>query len=117
MAYTFDIVGVAPILTAFEYQYQAQEQPHRSKAYLSSPHCTLDDFIKSTELIPAKPEWNWDEVIQRIVNFWLKHEDRVRYWQQELFLAGQQNVVVARVANVETLRHEFESLLGWENWD
>lgn len=115
MSYTFDIVGIAPILTAFEYQYKAADNPHRSKAYLNSPHCTLDSLIQSTELIPSKPDWNWDEVVARIVNFWLKHGDRVSYWQEKLAIAAQDTVIVARVANVETLRSEFETLLGFDS--
>ncbi|NEO84587.1 MAG: hypothetical protein F6J87_10090 [Spirulina sp. SIO3F2] len=111
MTYTFDILGIAPLLTVFEYQQRVAQNPHHSKAYLGSPECTLDGLIKSTDLLVPKPNWNWDEVIQRMVNFWLKHEERIHYWQGQLATVGQDNVLVARVANVEMLRNEFELLL------
>ncbi|MEM8638389.1 MAG: hypothetical protein AAGG51_06235 [Cyanobacteria bacterium P01_G01_bin.54] len=111
MTYTFDILGIAPLLTLFEYQERAAQTPPCSKTYLGSPDCTLDGLIKSTELLHHKPNWNWDEVIQRMVAFWVKHEDRVRYWQEQLAMVGQNNVLVTRVANVELLRNEFELLL------
>jgi hypothetical protein len=62
-------------------------------------------------MIPQKPEWNWDEVIATMINFWLKHEDSIKHWQLELKNAGKENLIVARVANFDVLRTELQNLL------
>ena len=112
MSYNFEIIGVAPVLAFFNYQQQIETNPQRSKAYIGSYICTLDAFIESTEMIPQKPQWNWDEVIETMINFWLSHEDVVRQWKQELDSAEKNNLIIARVANVEALRQEFEHLFN-----
>ncbi len=43
--------------------------------------------------------------------FWLRHESQVKQWKQELQYLGRDNLLVGRVANVEALRQEFETLL------
>lgn len=111
MSYSFDIVGVSPILTFFNHQQKVDTNPHRSKTYLGSYLCTLDAFIQSADLIPQKPDWDWEEVMQSMVNFWLRHEDRIRYWQDQLEQADSESLLIGRVANVEALRSEFESLV------
>ena len=110
MSYNFEIISITPVLTFFNYQQQVENDPQRSKAYIGSYFCTLDAFIESTEMIPQKPQWNWDEVIETMINFWVSHEDVVRLWKQELDNAQDNNLIIARVANVEALRQEFEHL-------
>jgi hypothetical protein len=112
MSYTFDLIGVTPTLTFFNYQQQVEQHPQRSQAYLGSYECTLDAFIRSTEMLPNKPEWEWDEMIKTIVNFWLKQVEIVQYWKNELEATGDDNLLIARVANLQLLRKELESL--WE---
>lgn len=111
MSYNFELLGIAPVLTFFNYQQEVENNPHRSKVYLASYQCTLDAFIESTKIIPQKPEWNWDEVIETTINFWLKHEDDIKHWKLELENTSEQSLVIARVANLNTLRHELEQLL------
>jgi len=111
MIYTFDIIGVATVLNFFYYQQQMETNPQRSKAYLGSYQCSLDSLIQSTELIPQKPNWDWDIVIETMVKFWLTHEESIQQWKHELETLGKENLLVARVANVRSLRSEFESLL------
>lgn len=111
MSYTFDIIGVTPVLNFFTYQQQLEHSPQRSKAYLGSYHCTLDALIESTAMVPQKPDWDWDKVVDTIVNFWLNHEDTVQLWKHELQESQSNSVIVARVANMSTLRSELESLL------
>lgn len=108
MYYTFDIIGIASTVEFFYHQEKKEKNPQRSKAYLGSDQCSLDAFIKSIERINAKPDWNWDNVFQTIVNFWLKHPDIIEYWKGELQEAGNENLIVARVANLNKLRSEFE---------
>lgn len=110
MNYSFDIIGVAPTLELFKYQQQVEKTPKRSKTYLGSYCCTLDAFIEATEIVPQKPNWNWDEVVSSIVNFWLSHEDSIRHWKAELRSADQDSLLIGRVANLSYLRSEFEQL-------
>lgn len=110
MSYSFDIIGVSPIFTFFNYQQQYEQDPKRGKTYLGSHKCTLDGFIESTKMIPKKPHWNWDEVFNAIVDFWLKNEDTVRFWNHELKTVGGENIIVARVVNYDTIRSELESV-------
>ncbi|ELS05524.1 hypothetical protein Xen7305DRAFT_00052700 [Xenococcus sp. PCC 7305] len=110
MSYSFEIIGVKPVLAFFNYQQELENDPQRSKAYIGSYCCTLDAFIESTKMIPQKPQWNWDEVVATMINFWLSHEDSVRQWKQELDNAHNENLIIARVANLEALRQEFEHL-------
>ena len=108
MSYNFEIIGITPVLTFFDYQQTLETDSQRSKTYLGSYHCTLDSFIESTDMIPAKPKWDWEEVTQTMINFWLKHENSVRHWHSELKQAQSDSFLIARVANLEGLRHEFE---------
>ena len=112
MSYNFEIIGITPVLTFFNYQQQVENDPQRSKAYIGSYFCTLDAFIESMEMIPRKPQWNWDEVTKTMIDLWLSHEDVVRQWQQELETVQDNNLIIARVANLEALRQEFEHLFN-----
>ncbi len=112
MSYNFEIIGITPVLTFFNYQQQLETDPLRSKAYIGSYFCTLDAFIESTQMIPQKPQWNWEEVTKTMIDFWLNHEDSIKQWKHELDNAQNNNLIVARVANVEALRQEFEHLFG-----
>ncbi|NJL02573.1 MAG: hypothetical protein HC838_14360 [Spirulinaceae cyanobacterium RM2_2_10] len=109
MSYTFDIVGISPV-----FNFMDRQSPDRiavtSKAYLGSPECSLDAFMRSVDLLSEKPAWNWDEVMTAIVNFWLVNEERIRYWKTELAIARDDHLLVAYIAHVEALRHELEQL-------
>lgn len=111
MSYCFDIVGITPVLDFFYYQQKVEQNPYRSKAYLASYECTLDSFIQSTEIIPQKPDWNWDEVIESIIDFWLHQEQEIEKWKMRCLEAKDEILIVGRVANVNLLRRDFNSLL------
>ncbi|HHP7230084.1 MAG TPA: hypothetical protein ACFCUY_04410 [Xenococcaceae cyanobacterium] len=111
MSYNFEIIGITPVLTFFNYQQELETNPRRSKAYVGSYHCTLDAFIESTKMIPQKPEWDWDKVVETIIDFWLKHENAVKQWKSELDSVEADNLIIARVANLSALRSELEQLL------
>lgn len=111
MAYSFDLLGVTPLLTFFDYQQKNEQNPYRPKAYVGSYNCTLDSFINAMDMIPKKPEWNWDEVVEAMVRFWIQHEEKIRFCENELSTeATEPSLVIARVANLEALRGEFELL-------
>ncbi len=110
MAYTFDIVGVTPIGKFVQFQHQFSRKRNRSKTYLGSYDCSLDGLIKATKMIPHKPDWDWDQVLAEIVNFWIQSEEPIQHWKQELAVVQEESLLVGRVANSDSLRHEFESL-------
>lgn len=111
MAYSFDLIGVTPLLTFFNYQQRNEQNPNRPKAYVGSYNCTLDSFINAMDMIPKKPEWNWDEVVEAMVKFWILHEEKIRVCESELSTdTTETSLVIARVANLEALRGEFELL-------
>ncbi|MDR9402866.1 MAG: hypothetical protein RI580_05440 [Halothece sp. Uz-M2-17] len=112
MVYTFDIIGVTPITQFIQFQHQFSRKPNRSKTYLGSYDCSLDGLIQATKMIPHKPDWDWDEVLAEIINFWLQSEERIEHWKQELATVREESLLVGRVANSDSLRQEFESL--WE---
>lgn len=113
MSYSFDLLGIAPMLEFFQYQQENEQDPQRPKAYLASYECTLDGFIQATETIHCKPQWNWDAVIESMIRFWIKQEEKIRYYQQSLTLnTGESQLVIARVANINILRREFEDLFA-----
>lgn len=111
MSYDFNIIGVSPLLDFFYYQQQQEQNPQRSKAYFGSYKCTLDSFIESTQMIPKKPDWNWEQVTETIIDFWLHQEETIAQWKQIFDNSSQENLIIARVANVKWLRQEFQSLL------
>jgi hypothetical protein len=111
MKYTFDMVGVSPVLSFFNYQQESQTSD-RGSQYLGSYQCTLDSFIRAIETDPFRRlEWNLDQVVDTVINFWLNNADQVNLWKRRLEDAGSENLLVARVADFNSLKHEFESLL------
>ncbi|MBD2740209.1 hypothetical protein [Coleofasciculus sp. FACHB-1120] len=112
MNYTFEILGVSPILYFFNHQQEIiQTAPQRAE-YLGSPKCTLDAFLESVEMVPPKRGWNLEEILDTMVDFWLNNSDNIQYWNKRLKDAGKENLLVARVADLKALRAEFDSLLG-----
>lgn len=110
MDYTFELIGVTPIL-AFLNHHPPVAVPSRA-TYLGSHCCTLDAFIASVEHIPLHHHWQLDRVVDSIIQFWLHNAEPVQHWKQRLATAGAENLLVARVADVAALRTEFELLLG-----
>jgi hypothetical protein len=51
-------------------------------------------------------------VVDTVVKFWLNNSDSIQYWKNRLSDAGRDNLLVARVADIKSLKAEFESLLG-----
>ena len=111
MSYNFELIGITPVLTFFNYQQTVGTNPQRSKAYLGSYQCSLDALIASTQMIPEKPAWDWDEVVETMIKFWLNHEDTIKEYKLKFNHAQNDNLIVARITNFEALRHEFEQLL------
>jgi hypothetical protein len=116
MKFTFDIVGVSPVLHFFNHQQQNSQQVNNlGVEYISTYICTLDAVIESVEPIPEKWGWDLDEVVGTVIKFWMNNAESVGYWKSRLNDAGNDNLLVARVADVNALQAEFEGLLG-KNW-
>jgi hypothetical protein len=111
MSYSFEIIGIAPVLQFFNQQQQLATQAQLSQAYLGSYCCTLDGFINAAEQVNPKPDWDWDAIVAKMVEFWLSREVDVRHWRAQFSLAeGGGHLIVARVVNYASLRREFEQL-------
>ena len=112
MKYTFELLGISPILDFFNHQQKLiQKTSSKGIEYLASHQCTLDAFLESVETVSAKPGWAMDRVVDTVIEFWMNHPDNIRYWKERLNDAGKENILVARVADVKSLKAEFESLL------
>ncbi|MCT7957950.1 hypothetical protein [Laspinema palackyanum] len=113
MEYTFDILGVSPILYFFN---QQQEKVITDSGvgveYLGTPKCTLDAFIDSVQTVSPTKEWDVDGVVQTVINFWMHNPDKIGYWKGRLEDAGDHNLLVTRVADMGSLRATFESILN-----
>ncbi|MEO1148664.1 MAG: hypothetical protein AAFY26_24095 [Cyanobacteria bacterium J06638_22] len=114
MRYTFEFIGVTPALFFFNHQYNERynKASGGGAAYLASDRCTLDAFLSSVETVPLKRSWNLDRVVDSVITFWLNNAEQVRHWKTRLDDAGRENLLVARVADVQALKAEFETLLG-----
>lgn len=110
MSYSFDIVGISPVIQFFKQQQRSETDPQRSTAYVSSYICTLDSFIEATEIVPQKPDWDWNQVVDAMVAFWLNQENKVHRWKSELESLEGEHLIIGRVANFESMRGELESL-------
>jgi ethanolamine utilization protein EutP (predicted NTPase) len=116
MKFTFDIVGVSPVLYFFNHQQNSALTANKPGVeYISTHICTLDAVIKSVEPIPKKWGWDMDEVVGTVIKFWMNNAESVGYWKTRLNDAGNDNLLVARVADVNALQAEFEALLN-KNW-
>ncbi|HEY9832300.1 MAG TPA: hypothetical protein V6D26_17070 [Stenomitos sp.] len=112
MKYTFELLGISPVLDFFNHQQSfVQKPPAGGIEYLGSYECTLDAFLESVETVPPKPDWNMDEVVDTVIQFWVNHSEPIRYWKARLYDAGHDNLLVARVADIGSLKAEFETLL------
>lgn len=112
MSYTFEILGVSPVLHFFNHQQDVlQHKPKTGVEYLGSYHCTLDALIQSIETVPPERGWNLDRAIDTVIDFWMNHSDSIHYWRWRLNDAGEQNLLVSRLADYTSLKSEFESLL------
>ncbi|UBF29222.1 hypothetical protein K9N68_16135 [Kovacikia minuta CCNUW1] len=112
MSYTFEILGVSSVLHFFNYQQEVLHQKKQTGVeYLGSYKCTLDDLIKSVESVPPKRGWNLDQVVDSVVNFWMNNTDSIYHWKRRLEDAGNQNLLISRLADYTSLKTEFERLL------
>lgn len=112
MKYTFEILGISPILDFFNHQQKfIQNRQSLELDYLGTYQCTLDALIESVETVSPTLGWELDEVVNTVIQFWMNNSERIRYWKGRLDDAGRENLLVSRVADIKSLKAEFESLL------
>lgn len=145
MNYTFELLGIAPILYFFNQQQGCIETPTGSTSpgqyagpwlpdslfpeldpefqpnrkpdlkpdleYVGSYHCTLDATLAAIEPVATGRAWDWSNLAQVVVDFWLDNAESIRYWKSRLEDAGNDNLLLTRVASTDGLRREFEALL------
>jgi len=110
MSYIFEILGVLPVIHFFDYQQDVIDQPQPGVEYLGSYKCTLDALIESVETAPLKQRWELDQVVDAVINFWVNNLDSIRHWKKRLEDAGEQNLLISRLADYTSLKTEFERL-------
>lgn len=111
MSYTFEILGVSPVLHFFNCQQEILvQQPRTGVAYLGSYKCTLDTLLESAETTAHSQGWHLDQVVDTVVSFWINNMESIRHWQDRLQTAGDQSLIVSRLADLKSLRSEFEWL-------
>ena len=111
--YSFNLVGVSPVLHFFHHQPQSLVKPqHQGIEDLGTHTCTLDTFLASIEPVPVKWGWNLDQVVDTVIEFWMNNAESINYWKSRLNDAGHDSLLVARVADMNSLSEELESLLG-----
>jgi plasmid maintenance system antidote protein VapI len=109
MKYAFDIVGISPVLSFFNYQRETANRDPGAE-YFGAYRCTLDAMLESVEPLPPKRGWDLDQVVDTVIQFWLNHAEQVQLWKSRLEDAGSENLLVARIGDMNSLRREFESL-------
>lgn len=112
MKYTFELLGISPVLSFFSQQQKLQEQQNTTVEYLGNRKCSLDVFVASVENISAYRGWKVDKVVETVINFWLKNADSIQYWNSQLKNTGEENLLVARVGDINSLRNSFELLMN-----
>ncbi|WP_421654965.1 hypothetical protein [Leptothermofonsia sp. ETS-13] len=113
MEFTFEILGVSPVLQFFNYQQEVLDhKPQTGVAYLGSYKCTLDALLESAETVTPSREWEPEQVVEAVISFWMNNVEAVRHWRQQLENTDGQNILVSRLADLKSLRLEFERLLN-----
>lgn len=113
MTFSFDLLGVSPMLDFFHHQqHQSDREQVGGAAYLGTHECKLDSFIRSVEEVTPYRGWNIDEAVDAVIQYWMRNEGHVRHWQERLRDAGQENLLVGRLADVKALRIELEALVA-----
>jgi hypothetical protein len=48
--------------------------------------------------------------VDTVIQFWMNHPDRIRYWKERLEDSGNASVLVSRIADMPSLKAQFDSL-------
>lgn len=112
MSYTFEILGVSPVLHFFNHQQERQQKhAHPAVEYIASYQCTLDAIIRSVETVAPKKHFKLDQAVETIIDFWVNNSDIIEHWKDRLVDAGHESLLVSRLADFRSLKVEFERLV------
>ena len=112
MSYTFEILGVSPVLHFFNHQQERQQkQTHPAVEYIACYQCTLDAIIRSVETVAPKKDLKLDQARESVIDFWVNNSDLVGYWKHRLVDAGHESLLISRLADFRSLKVEFERLV------
>ena len=112
MKYSFELIGITPIIDFFNHQQHKQRQADGIRAeYIGASNCSLDRFLHHLQDVPLERNWDLTLLSQAVVDYWIASAHTIQYWQQRLGDAGSSCLVVGRVADTQALRHEFEVML------
>lgn len=112
MDYTFEILGVSPLLYLFDLQQsQTESHEHLAIEYVGANRCTLDATLQAVEPTVSKRGWDWDSLRRTAIDAWMQKADSIRYWKHRLDDAGQQDVLLVRVAESGDFRQVLETLM------
>lgn len=113
MEYSFEILGVTPVLDFFNHQQSlSQTRKFIGVEYLGSYKCTLDALIESVETLSPERGWKVDRAVDTVINFWLTNLEGINHWKKRLEDAGRENLLVARLSDLRSLQAEFEFLFN-----
>jgi hypothetical protein len=113
MQFNFEILGVSPVLDFFCHQQKINKRQHNlGVEYVGTQKCTLDALIRSIEPVPPKRGWDYEQLVESIVNFWIANPDTVDLWRSRLDDAGNENLLISRVGDIRSLRYELESIFA-----
>lgn len=102
MKYTFEILGISPVLYFFNQQQEIiQKSPQSGVEYLGTHKCTLDALLESVETVPPNRGWDLERVVDTVIDFWVNNSESIRYWKARLKDAGSENLLVARLADIK----------------
>ncbi|WP_017328341.1 hypothetical protein [Synechococcus sp. PCC 7336] len=111
MSYSFELLGVTPILEFFNHQQRLLAQPSQTRLeYIGARRCSLDRFLQQLQDLPPDRNWDPEALAQVAIDYWIGRAPTIQFWTQRLADAGSSCLVVARIGDFNSLRHEFEHL-------
>jgi len=88
--------------------YSKTPQKEGDRTLRNNYHQVLKEKLAIT---PQKPDWNWDQVIESIIDFWLHQEKEIEKWRSSFTKTKEEILIIGRIANVNLLRRDFDSLI------
>lgn len=111
MTYSFQILGISPVIQLFQsQQHVIQSRPDLE--YVGVHQCRLDAFVNSVERVALDKGWEKMPVVNTVIEFWVQNPQKIQYWGQRLQVAGQENLLLARVGKLEALKSRFDHLFN-----
>ncbi|WP_071517631.1 hypothetical protein [Geitlerinema sp. PCC 9228] len=111
MKYIFEMIGISSVLHFFNEQQSLRKNKKTGIEYIGSYECSLDAFLRTIDNISQGKDWDMNLVRQATINYWMQNPEQVSFWKARLDDAGAENLLVAKVGDLPSLRAELENLL------